>query len=270
MHRYHRHFRRGLSLTELLVASTIMVLIAGGMGSLAMTAHSANSYSHGRIVAAQHARVALDRIEQTIDKAVASEQFPVCLIVTEQVGSEELPQTLVVWSPANSAVDPTGMPRVSELVIFAPDPSQPGRLVEFRSPSDASIAPATSNTSAWRTLIDGIKASLASERIVITDRLRTAPLSGAWSPSLTASELRGVVRFRRVMTPTEQQWSQYKLGTRSWSAVDWPLDSFRTTSGTRAVACQTELQIVSGDMAHAAATAVPFFGSALRTYELAR
>ena len=94
-----RNDRRGLSLTELLVASTIMVLIAGGMGSLAMTAHEANSYSRGRLVAAQHARVALDRIEQTIDQAVASEQFPVCLVVTEQIGSEALPQTLVVWSP---------------------------------------------------------------------------------------------------------------------------------------------------------------------------
>ncbi len=265
-----RKHRRGLSLTELLVASTIMVLIAGGMGSLAMTAHSANSYSRGRIVAAQHARVALDRIEQAIDRAVASEQFPVCLVVTEQIGSEELPQTLVVWSPETSAVDPAGLPRVNELVVFAPDPAQPGRLVEFRSPSDGSTAPAPADIAAWRTLTDGIKASQASEKIVVTDRLRTAPLSGPWSPALTASELRGALRFRRLMAPTEQQWAEYKAGTRSWSAVAWPLDSFRPTSGTRAVACQTELQIVSGDMASAAATAVPFFGSALRTYELAR
>jgi hypothetical protein len=259
-----------LSLTELLVASTIMVLIAGGMGSLAMTAHEANSYSRGRLVAAQHARVALDRIEQTIDQAVASEQFPVCLIVTEQIGSEELPQTLVVWSPEANAVEPAGLPRVNELAIFAPDPAQPGRLVEFRSPSDSSVTPAPSDLTAWRTLTDGIKSSQTSQKVTLTDRLRTAPLSGQWSPALTSSELRGVVRFRRVMTPTDQQWAQYKSALRTWNAIDWPLDSFRTTSGTRAVACQTELQIVSGDMASAAATAVPFFGSTLRTYELAR
>jgi prepilin-type N-terminal cleavage/methylation domain-containing protein len=262
--------RRGLSLTELLIASAIMVLIAGGMGSLAMTVHSANDYSRGRIVCAQHARVALDRIEQAIDRGVASEQFPLCLVVSEQVGSQELPQTLVVWSPITTAANPGGLPRVSELVIFAPDPAQPRHFVEFRAPSDTSAVPVPSNVAAWRTLVEGLKASQTTERIVVTNQLRTAPLSGQWTTSLTASQLRGVVRFRRIVTPSEQEWSQYKANTRDWDELAWPLDSYRATSGTRTVVCQSELQVIAGDMASAESTAVPFFGSALRTYELAR
>jgi prepilin-type N-terminal cleavage/methylation domain-containing protein len=262
--------RRGLSLTELLIASAIMVLIAGGMGTLAMTVHTANDYSRGRIVSAQHARVALDRIEQAIDRGQASEQFPLCLVVSEQVGSQELPQTLVVWLPLAAAIEANGMPHVNELVVFAPDPSQPRNLVEFRASGDTSQAPAISNVAAWRTLVDGLKTSQTTERVVITDQLRTAPLSGPWTQTLTASQLRGVVRFRRIVAPSVQEWSQYKAGTRDWDELAWPLGSFRTASGTRTVVCQTELQVVSGDMAAAESTAVPFFGSALRTYELAR
>jgi len=262
--------RRGLSLTELLVASTIMVMIASGMASLAMTVSSVNGFTQGRIIAAQHARVALDRIEYAIDHGVASEQFPVCLVVTEQAGTQELPQTLVVWRPETSAIDPSGLPRVNELVIFAPDPSQPTRLTEFRAASNGNVVPTPSDAASWRTLTESLKISATTEKIVITDRLRTAPLSGNWTATLPASQLRGVVRFNRIMAPSAAEWSQYKGGTRTWTALSWPLDSYRLSSGTRAVTCQTELQIVCGDMASAATTAVPFFGSALRTYELAR
>jgi hypothetical protein len=36
------------------------------------------------------------------------------------------------------------------------------------------------------------------------------------------------------------------------------------------VACQVELQIAPGSMSSAAATAIPFYGSALINYELSR
>ena len=70
---------------------------------------------------------------------------------------------------------PTGLPRVNELVIYAPDPAQPGRLTEFRAASNSSVAPATSDTAAWRTLVEGLKISPTTDKVVITDRLRTAP-----------------------------------------------------------------------------------------------
>jgi len=105
---------------------------------------------------------------------------------------------------------------------------------------------------------------------MLTDRLRTAPITGDYNESMSAADLRGLVRFRRLMAPTEQQWTEYENGIRTWQNIDWPLDSYRFKSGTRAVACQTELQIVPGSMRSAAVTAIPFYGSTSITYELNR
>jgi len=262
--------RRGLTLAELLMATTIMVMVAGAVATLGMTVHGTNNHCQGQTAAAQHARVALERIKHAVDQAVASEQFPACLVVAEQVGGQQLPDTLVVWSPAGAAANPLGMPQIRELVVFAPDPEHPNCLLEIRSPSSVTTAPSASDTSAWRNLVEELKTSPSSDTIVLTDRLRTTPVTGNWSDSLTAQQLRAVIRFRRLMAPTDQEWSQYRAGSKAWGELAWPLDSYRATSGTRTVACQTELQIITGAKASAAATALPFFGSASFSFELPR
>ena len=71
-------------------------------------------------------------------------------------------------------------------------------------------------------------------KITLTDRLRTSPLTGNYSDSLSPSDLRGNIRFRRLMAPSDTEWSQYRAGTRTWQNMAWPLDSYRSTSGTRA------------------------------------
>jgi prepilin-type N-terminal cleavage/methylation domain-containing protein len=265
--------RRGLTLAELLVATTIMLMIATAVATLAASVHSTNDFCKGYVVSAQHARVVLSRIERSVQKSVASEQFPGCLVVTEQAGSQELPSTLVVWCPSGSPAFPAALPLISEIVVYGPDPVHPNELLEIRSPTENSPVPAVTNVAAWRTLVDRLKTTQSTEKIMLTDRLRTAPLMGNYSDSLTPSELRGCVRFRRLMAPSQQQWSQYQASARTWvdwQNLNWPLDSYRSTSGTRAVACQTELQIAPGSMASAAATAIPFYGSAFITYELSR
>lgn len=262
--------RRGLTLAELLIATTIMVLIAGAMAMLSTAVHSANDHCRGQLELAQHARIALARIERALHTALANEQFPGCLVVSEPISGQDLPQTLVVWSP-EVATDPGGRrPLVSEIVVFAPSPTQPGTLWEIRSPSDGSTVPYATDASGWRTLTDSLKTSASTSKIVLTDRLRTAPLSGSWTSSLAASSLRGVVRFRRLMAPSEVEWSQYRASTKAWQDLSWPLDSYRAGSGTRTVVCQTELQLVSGTMGSAAVTAAPFFGSVALAYELPR
>ena len=262
--------RRGLTLAELLIASTIMLMIATAVGMLASAVHSTNDYCNGYTVSAQHARVALSRIERALEYAVASEQFPGCHIVGEQAGGQTLPSTLIVWNPTGAAANPTGLPLVSEIVVFSPDPAHPNRLLEIRMPSVNSSVPALSDSSGWRTLIDQFRTGSSTTKALLTDRLRTAPITGDYSDSLSPSDLRGLVRFRRLMTPSAEQWTEYRNGTRTWQNVDWPLNSYRLTSGTRAVACQTELQIVPGSMRSAAITAIPFYGSTLINYELQR
>jgi hypothetical protein len=162
------------------------------------------------------------------------------------------------------------LPLVGEIVVFTPDPAAPNTLLEIRSPTDTTVVPAASDTSAWRTLVNQLKTSQTTDKIALTNRLRTAPLSGTWNANLSAAQLRGVVRFRRLIAPSVSEWTQYRAGTRTWQNITWPLNSVRSTSGTRTVVAQTELQLVGGNMAGAASTAVPFFGSALVSYELAR
>jgi hypothetical protein len=265
-----RRARPGLTLAELLVATTIMLMIASAVATLAATVQSTNDFCRGQIVAGQHARVALSRIERAVQHAIANEQFPGCIVIAEQAGAQTLPSTLVVWNPTGNAADQTGLPLVSELVVFSPDPAHPNALLEIRAPNLNGTVPAVANTNAWRTLIDTLKTSPLTSKVLLTDRLRTAPLSGDYNDSLTPADLRGNVRFRLLMAPSDQEWAEYRAGKRTWPDLNWPLDSFRSTSGTRAVACQVELQVAPGSMATAGATAIPFYGSALINYELPR
>jgi hypothetical protein len=255
--------RRGLTLTELLIAGTIMTLLAAGMGTLVMTVHATNDFCRGQAVAAQHARVTLDRIQRAVRTAVASEQFPACVVVPQTVGGYEFPDTLVVWCPSGAAADPSGLPRVNEIVVFCTDPALPSRLVELRAPGNVSVCPAASDAAAWATLVDTLKSSPSSEIIELTDRLRTATLSGG------SGELRGCARFHVLMAPSASEWSQYKGGTLAWKDLSWPLDFYSTKTGMRRVVCQTELQILPGD-ATSAQAAAPFFGSTTLTDELLR
>jgi hypothetical protein len=265
-----RRCRSGLTLAELLVASTIMLMIATAVATLASTVHSTNSFCQGYVVSAQHARVALSRIERAVVGATANEQFPGCIVVTEQAGSQTLPSTLVVWSPTGTAANPTGLPLISEIVVYGPDPAHPNDLLEIRSSTENTTVPTANDLASWRTLTDRLKSSQTTNKILLTDRMRVAPLSGDYSESLTPADLRGCVRFRCLVAPTLQEWTQYRAATKTWQSLAWPLDSYRSTSGTRAVACQTELQIAPGSMTSAAATALPFYGSAFITYELPR
>jgi Tfp pilus assembly protein PilW len=256
--------RGGLTLTELLIASTIITMLAAGMGTLVMAVHATNEYCRGQAVAAQHARVTLDRFGRAVRQAHASGQFPGCIVISESEGGEDFPDCLVVWSPTGAAADPAGLPRINELTIYCPDPKKPSRLVELRDPIRTTVCPPITDESGWAALVAGIKASPSATFVELTDRLRTASASGGGSGNLC-----GCVRFDVLMSPSASDWSRYKSGNLAWKAMGWPLDYYSTQTGMRRVVCQTELQILPGDSA-AGETAVPFFGSAILTYELTR
>ena len=261
--------RRGLTLTELLVAATIMVMIVGAMSMLALTVHSANDHCQGQSLAAQHGRVVLDHLSRTINAASSSEDFPGFVVITEQLGTARFPDTLAVWLPEDAAVDPDGLPRVNELVLFTPDPAQANCLLQIRQAGNSAVVPAVGDATAWRSLAASLKADAAAERVTLTDRLRTGALveqTGVPDPA----NLRGCLRFLRLMAPGESEWADYRGGNLAWDEIAWPLDSYSSVTGTRRVVCQIELQIVPSDSDTSAATAVPFFGSAGITYDLSR
>ena len=259
--------RRGLSLTELLVASTIMTMIAGGMGTLAMTMQTANNHCQSQNMAAQHARMVDARIQDAVRKATASESFPGCVAFSETVGSYTYPDTLVIWRPTAAAVDSAGLPRVKELLVYCPDPNTSNCLLEIRDPNNNATVPALSSTSSWTTLLTSLKTGNTAQRTKLSTLLRVANAA-----SSGAAKRRGCVRFNVSLIPSATQWASYRAGTSDWDELVWPLDIFGSESGQRQVLCQSELQYdgSSATPSSAQQTPVPHFGSATFVYPLAR
>jgi hypothetical protein len=249
--------RHGLSLVELLMASAVMVLVAGTLGTLAMTAQMTAEYGHGHGLATQHARVCLDRIERTLHEATASEDFPGFIALGDSSGSWHFPDTLVVWHPDGAAADPDGLPRFNELVIFCPDPNEPAQLLEITVPDDAGVAYAASDTAAWQAAAASIKADNSARRVVLTDLLRTAAADDGVE--------RACLRFHILVRPAPSQWADYQGGAVAWDEIDWVQDIYGTKTGLRQAWCRFEMQLlprshdgkpVSDELA------LPLFGSA--------
>ena len=127
--------RRGMTLLELLVSMSVMLLVVGTLAGLAKGVQL--SFEHGEAygTVTQHARVALERIARTANEARANRQFPGFLVVAETEGSWRFPETLVVWrkTAPPAAAD---VPKVSELVLYCPDRGFPNILLEITVPGD--------------------------------------------------------------------------------------------------------------------------------------
>lgn len=243
-----------------------MSLIAGGMGTLALTMQTASDHCRGQTLGAQHGRMLSARIRTAVERATASESFPGCAVFSEAVGNYTFPETLVIWSPPTAAAAPNGLPRVNELVVYCPDPTQPNRLLEIRDPSNTNAVPGLSSTSAWHALLTNLKTGNSAQRTVLSNLLHTANASDS-----AVVALRGCIRFHTILAPTAAQFSSYRSGSDSWGDLDWPLHIYGARSGMRQVVCQFELQLDPGNSSAAASQAsVPCFGSAVFHYPLAR
>jgi hypothetical protein len=258
--------RYGMTLAELLVAGTVLVMIGGAMSTLSYAVYSSYEVCSDQSTAAQHARVSIDRIERAVSEATASESFPGCLIVSFSADNYVFPDSLAVWRPSGTAADPTGLPRVNELIVFSCDPAAPNRLLEITWPGNTSVVPAASNTILWRSLIDSFHSSGQSIKTQLTDRLHFGTVDTTILIEGLFSTKRGTIRFKRIMAPSDSQWSAYRGGQRTWHSIDWPLDLYGSQTGMRTVSLQVELQVRSGPETQP--DPLPFFGSANVTYAL--
>lgn len=262
LRRLKKQDRRGLSLPELLASLLILGLIAASLGGVASAVRTSNAYCSGHTQAAQHARVTLSRLERNIGLATANENFPGCRVFTTTVSGATFPDTLVVWKPLTTAVAPSGLPRVNELLLYTFNPSTPGQLLEIRDLTNTATVPAATATSSWNTLVSSLLSSNTATRSVLTTRLRTA------KPTAVANS-RGAIRFLMLAAPTDAQWAAYRVGTTAWDDLDWPLDRYGSTTGSRMVALQIEMQMDASDGV-VSGNVLPFFGSATYSYQLSR
>ena len=123
------HTRGGMTLLELVVAMTIMVMVVVALGGLTRTVQQGFEYSEGYGVATQHARVVLDRIAQNVCQATANDQFPGCIVVAETVNSYSLPGyagALAAQRIAGQSDGPAAVLRAADL-LSEPRQSEPVR-----------------------------------------------------------------------------------------------------------------------------------------------
>lgn len=263
-----RHYalnRKGLTLPELIISIAIMVMIAGAMAVLSSGVQSVAEHTQGLDLASQHGRIAMGRIDNNLRKAFANESFPGYFVLSTTSGSYTFPDTLFIWRPDVAAANPTGLPLVRELVMYTPDATSPNNLLEITWPSSSATAPATSDTTSWSTLANNFRTANGPMRTVLTNMLRSNPVTA------NSSTIKGAIRFRVLMQPDAAEWAAYRAGTASWSSLDWPQDLRGSTTGTRIVSCQTELQLLptSGEVSNSAGLGIlPMFSSSSISYSL--
>ncbi|MBX7167611.1 MAG: hypothetical protein K1X74_14875 [Pirellulales bacterium] len=248
-----------MTLAELLMAMVITGLLAGIAAGMANATFQGHRYSRGRSDATQHARVACERMALLISQAYASPTHPGVAVVYKTVGSEQFPDTLVIWTPTGSPVNTAGPPQISECVFICCDPAAPQRLIELRAPGDTRTLPLddTINDSANQAIVAALKVAPTSTVIELTPLVRTFTVS---STSL------GAVRFERKLHPTTAEWTSYQANTLAFSAMSWPRDLWGATVGMRQCTVRYELQLMPGDEAvltdPQGVSALPFLGSA--------
>jgi len=266
-----------MTLLELMIAMSIMVMVVGALGFLAKGVEQGFQYTEGHGTATQHARIALQRIETTVREATANEQFPGILVVSKEFATWEFPDTLVVWKPKRTEdnpngdpADPDGLPLFKELVIFCPDAAEPNKLVEITVRKDErrlSIKQAS-----WRLDIEAIKTSPDRESVLLTGLMRTCSVEGVGSPMQ-----RGAIRFVSRLRPSQDEWADYVGEGRNWDdwkQLSWVQGISGSQTGLRQAWVAIELQMMPGKEAlltdPSGQRAIPFPGSAALYYEMPR
>ena len=263
-----RFARSGLSLVELLMSVAVLAMIAGVIGGLAVTAQSANEYSKGNGTAIQHARVVFDRIDRTIRNSTFNETFPSFKVVSWTLGTENFPDTLVVWLPIGNAMNPTGLPQRNELVVYQWNPTSPGELIELTDRAGPTTSvPAMSDDAGWRTLLTNLASSASATHVSLTTLLRVAE-PPTYAPGTLSK--RGVIRFREQMAPTAQEIANYRASSGSWSSLSWPLGLYGQTYGVVNRVCYIEMHLVPATESSTSSEVIPFFWSSSINRELAR
>ena len=266
------------------MAVSVTSILSVILGGLALAVHAARDQARSVTEATSQATAAIDRIKWMVSSAGVyqlPDQPPVLglAVVPHQVGTVMLPDVLVVWSggrSGNLAAEGVQerLPRVSELVIYAPDSSDARRLLEITVPSDSSEIDFRDTNFESRIL--SLIASRAADPVLICDRIRVSELdrqgkiltaNGANAGSLVSSAAKAAnVRFELTSTPDETALATAAPGTPEWYDLPWVQGIVSGDSGMRQATLRIELQIAhrpdaSSARTDTAAVSTPFFGS---------
>lgn len=263
-----RPARAGLTLVELLVGAAVMAIVATALAALANAVYLGAEYSGGHGEAVQNARVTLERITRLASEATTSPRFPGMIVVAAEQNAHSFPDTLVIWHPTTTPLDPAGLPRFNELAIYCPDADRPNELIELTAPGDTRTVPEYTDLNDWAEEIEALKASSTARRVILTSLVRTASADATGS----ATNLRACVRFNVRYRPSDADLAKYEADEVSWEELPWVQNIYSHSLGLRQVWLRIELQLMPGSQAKddtdGGQTAIPFFDSASVHYTL--
>lgn len=253
-----------MTLVELMVAASVMSLVAVTLGGLVQAVETARTYVGGMQQACAQGQFAIDRIESAVHRAgtyrIGTDATVVGVAV---IWESDRPETLVVWTGGREDSRAgrgtlNELPRANELVIFTPDPDGSHRLVEIAVPSATGQIDFASSDFESR-IRQIIANSDPSERVTICDRIRVV---GSATSSAAA------VRFATEVTPDQSAVSTTAPGTIDWRNLKWYGGISSSSAGLRHLLVRIELQVLTdgtpGDLA--SQIAMPEFGAASRRY----
>jgi len=222
-----------------MMSMVIVSMIALTLATLTSAVNESHEAANSISQMTQHGRATIRRIRAAIDGAHASSQFPGFFVLTRSVAGVTIPDTLVVWTPPSSPNDPDGLPLVSEVTIFAPDPSNPQKLMELKQATNTSTVPAPSDSIAWNSLISSML--VGNSNVRLTKYLRTTVVG-----SSTVSR----VRFNARLRPDQSQIAAFIVGNANWEDIYWPQNMFTADTGTRQNQCLVEIELSDDAQGH--------------------
>ena len=259
--------RRGLTLVELLMSTSIMALLAITLATMGQAVQMSAEHNNGYNTAVQHARIVTARIRRDVEQAHTTADYPGVWVVSDSESGYVFPDSLVVWTPDGDPTNADGPPLVEELTIYCLNPSAPNELLELTAAGDTSSAPATSDSTAWGTLIDSLLSDSGTNKVLLSDLIHTSRTS-----SDNSADLRGNVRFIARLRPSDAQWADYMAGSTNWVDLPWAQGVYSDQSGLRQSWIRMELQFDPGYEYAAnsvdAMPALPVFDSAAIYYSL--
>ena len=253
-----------MTLVELMVAASVMSLVAVTLGGLVQAVDTSRTYISGMQLASSQGQFAVDRIKSAVQRSgtyrIGSGSTVVGAAV---VWSEDRPEILAVWTggrEASLSYGPTlnRLPQAKELVIYAPDPDAPHRLVEIAIPSATGTID-FANSSFETQIRQLIAISEPDERVTLCDRVRIAT---------DGLDEAAALRFETELTPDSGVLSTTAPGTGDWRSLNWYSGISSSSAGLRHLLVRIEIQILTdgtpGDPA--SSIAMPVFGATSRRY----
>ena len=267
---------RGFTLGEIIIAMTVTSIVSMVVSGLVVAVHKAWEHNKGLEDVGNQARATIDRMQYMIAHAgvykVAGQPTTLGLaVVSRRWAILDFPDVLVVWSGGRfGGMSDAGilqrLPRMDELVIYAPDPGDPSRLLEITLPEDSRVIDFR-DPNFGRSIQSAIQ-SPDAESALLCDRVRRTRL-----PRLAGASQRfelANVRYELVLTPSDGELTGTSPGTKAWSELPWSQGIVSSDSGLRQATVRMELQVEpqegQSSWIPSKSVAIPFFTSASYRY----